>query len=647
MGVDERRHRGAGLRGPGWWRVCACVVLLAGAADGQVKPRVVGGSEAPRGKYPWMVSLARRNVSDNYQAHYCGAVLIHPHWVLTAAHCVDTRRPDSLEVVVGAHNLQTDEAPAARRVAVREILLHPDYDDDTSDSDLALLVLAEPVTDVPPLEIIDDEALCAPGTPAFVLGWGATSGNGTTFPPALQEVGVPIVSLATANALPVFDGTLTENMLPAGPEEGGRDSCQGDSGGPLIVASPVTGVPVVAGVVSFGPDTLDCGEAGGLGIYTRLIGYRPWIYACMRPVYGAWERKTGAAGERRDPDGNGLTHWEEFALGEPPGRLTRGIAESVRVSASGLDEWHSEFTFPRRAAPEVRARAFFSAGGPGEWIALDLDALQVGLPVAMPTRPGLESVTLAQPLDIARHGFYRVEHDIAPAYVAGPRPVLPGQLLRHRLHILDPLGETTRFKEYEVSGASAGSQLTAVSTSVEIQPLVSVVDAATGAVIWPGPSEPGQSRVSFPVLPDAAYRLRMTAATLPGLGDYSLSIMESQVESIARPQSLDDRRLDAEDLWDPVHSASWAPCFKDDYIFIAPEDGPVVAGMQAALADPFDTRLIVLDARTGAIVAQKDAGADEGFTSEVSFEAQAGRTYVIRCTSALPATIGIYSVSLR
>ncbi len=158
-----------GLRRLGW---VAASGLLVSAAFGQVSPRIVGGTEAPRGRYPWMVSLASRAVSSNYSAHFCGGVLIHPHWVLTAAHCVERERPSTVEVVVGAHNLKTDVAPAVRRLAVREIVLHPDYDAETSDSDLALLVLAEPVTDVTPLEIIDDAALCAPGMEAVVLGWG-------------------------------------------------------------------------------------------------------------------------------------------------------------------------------------------------------------------------------------------------------------------------------------------------------------------------------------------------------------------------------------------------------------------------------------------------------------------------------------------
>lgn len=64
-------------------------------------------------------------------------------------------------------------------------------------------------------------------------GWGTLYENG--MPSCrLRQVDVPIIDNEDCSKTNYTGGLITDNMICAGHETGGKDSCQGDSGGPLM-----------------------------------------------------------------------------------------------------------------------------------------------------------------------------------------------------------------------------------------------------------------------------------------------------------------------------------------------------------------------------------------------------------------------------
>ncbi|TRY69733.1 hypothetical protein DNTS_035415 [Danionella cerebrum] len=235
-----------------------------------VRGRIMGGSAAPWGSWPWLVNLRLDG------ALMCGGVLVDSAWVLTAAHCFTGSRSESYwSAVVGEFDL-TKTDPGEQIMKVNRIITHPKFNPKTFNNDIALVELSSPVllservTPVCLPAALDPPA----GTPCLVAGWGSLYEDGPSAE-VVMEAKVPLLSQSTCRTA-LGKEMLTNTMFCAGYLSGGIDSCQGDSGGPLIFQDTSSGRFQLFGITSWGDG---CGERGKPGVYTRVTAFSDWVMA--------------------------------------------------------------------------------------------------------------------------------------------------------------------------------------------------------------------------------------------------------------------------------------------------------------------------------------------------------------------------------
>ncbi|XP_066477670.1 serine protease 56 [Tiliqua scincoides] len=252
--------------------LCGHRIVLA-PNETVVKGKIVGGSKAWHGAWPWLVSVRLNGEL------MCGGVLVGDAWVLTAAHCFTGSSNElAWSVVLGDYDLtKPDEGEQA--VPVSRVLPHPKFNSKTFHNDVALLELSSPVapsTWVAPVCLPEQPAELSTGTPCYIIGWGSLYEDGPAAD-VVMEARVPVLAQDICRSV-LGRQLFTNTMFCAGYLSGGVDSCQGDSGGPLTCWEPLSEQYVLYGITSWGDG---CGERGKPGVYTRVTAFTDWIHQQM------------------------------------------------------------------------------------------------------------------------------------------------------------------------------------------------------------------------------------------------------------------------------------------------------------------------------------------------------------------------------
>eukprot|EP00002_Diphylleia_rotans_P022110 TRINITY_DN4323_c0_g2_i1.p1 TRINITY_DN4323_c0_g2~~TRINITY_DN4323_c0_g2_i1.p1 ORF type:complete len:320 (-),score=52.25 TRINITY_DN4323_c0_g2_i1:293-1252(-) len=239
------------------------------------KPKIVGGTTTLPMEFPWLTLLSTSATSaGDRTSRMCGGSLIHPNYVMTAAHCI---RPVKIYVSIQRWDLsRSDEGE--ERFPIEKAYIHPNYRTNADDSpyDIALLKL-NGTSKIQPIPIANENHInfTLPDTTLTVAGWGKLQYAGNNFPNKMQKVSVPVTTLPYCrSAYPT--ASVSDLQICAGDVvNGGEDSCQGDSGGPLFHDELK---PIVMGIVSFGRD---CATARYPGVYTNVLKMRSWIHTII------------------------------------------------------------------------------------------------------------------------------------------------------------------------------------------------------------------------------------------------------------------------------------------------------------------------------------------------------------------------------
>ncbi|MEU6980931.1 serine protease [Streptomyces sp. NPDC046371] len=242
--------------------VATCATLMAGNAAA-----IVNGKDSSQ-SYPFMASIPESAPKHGLHEGNCGATLIDPQWVLTAAHCL---QGDGLELE-GIVRIGSDHRKSGGTVRkIDRTVIHPGYVPGEGTTfnrdDIALVRLDRPVTERP-VRIARQAG--KPGTPTRIMGFGTTVDTEFAFPDRLQELDTRRGALS--ECAPGYADRTRLCTISRVPE---AMACFGDSGGPQVQKGR-DGRWELIGVTS-GPGAPGVPCSAGPGLYTSAPAYAPWI----------------------------------------------------------------------------------------------------------------------------------------------------------------------------------------------------------------------------------------------------------------------------------------------------------------------------------------------------------------------------------
>lgn len=255
-----------------FYKACCDTVNNDGCGQHALKPRILNGKNVRREDQPWMVSIVVTYAHNGSTLHtvHCGGTLITTRFVLTAARCLS--RKNSLGSIVRVYfEAEKIEYPA-KRIRVRDIIVHPNYDYKTRQHNVALLRLDKRIKKSSlsrPVCLMEKKSRLLKKN-VTVMGYGPSHGAGR-----LRYVHDEIISFKKCSKTMSLlqNGPAFNNSTIICTAGHGRGSCLADGGGPVLIKERSRIIQV--GVISY---PLSCNSSmTAPSAHARVDYYFEWI----------------------------------------------------------------------------------------------------------------------------------------------------------------------------------------------------------------------------------------------------------------------------------------------------------------------------------------------------------------------------------